>query len=107
MDEAVHDHAGEVALRGEPEAALAVGRDAFQVEKLGGRTAAGDAGRLHDARRLLLRIDGEDGRLHRVDAAIDRIEDVRAARIGRPAGERAAAERSAAVVAARADKGTT
>jgi hypothetical protein len=51
MVERVRDQPVGAAFRGEPEAALAVGGDAFKVEQLGRLAAAGDAGGFGDLRR--------------------------------------------------------
>ena len=85
----------EIALAGEPEAAFAVGGDAFEVERLGRLAVTGDDRPGGDAGRLLRRVDGEDRRLAGVEAVADRVERGGAVGVGGKAGEGAPADRAA------------
>src|SRR5690606_22251715 len=91
--EAVADELGAVAFRGKPEAALAVERNALDIELLGRLAVAGHAKYIGDLGRLLRGVNGEDRRLHSVDAIVDGVEDTVLLRIANEAGERAPADR--------------
>ena len=60
---------GAIAFRGQPETALAVQRDAFDIKLLSGDAVTLDAQHAGDDSRLFRRINGKDRRL----IAIDRI----------------------------------
>jgi hypothetical protein len=90
--DAVADELGTVTLGSEPEAALPVERDAFDVQLLGRLAATRDAGDARDLGGFPAGIDGEDGRLHAIEAVADGIEDPVFLRIADKTGERAPAD---------------
>lgn len=64
------DHPVGAAFRGDPEAALAVGGDAFHVQFLRRHPGPRHPQRIGDPRRFLARIDGEDRRLAAIEAVV-------------------------------------
>lgn len=67
---------GAVTFRSQPEAALAVLRDPFEIQFLSGLTIAGNACHTGDLGRLLRHVDRIDRRLHGIEAVAHRIDDI-------------------------------
>ncbi|MNE00638.1 hypothetical protein D3C80_930530 [compost metagenome] len=86
---------GAVAFRGQPEAALAIQRDTFNVEFLGSDTVTLDAQHAGDGGGLLRRVDGVDRRLVAIDRVGNGIKNARLFGIADQARKSAPADRCA------------